>query len=88
MAKKNNWFPEKIILKKAKVVIFNTQETKEGYIKLKTGININEKSFVIPNPLLLRRIVNPLYFEKDKKVMIYAGNFYGKRRLNYIFEPL
>ena len=26
--------------------------------------------------------------EKGKKVILYAGSFYGKRRLKYIFEPL
>jgi len=29
-----------------------------------------------------------LYLEKDKKVILYAGNFYGKRRLKYLFGPL
>ena len=86
--KKYNWFIEKIILKRAKKIIFNTQETIEGYKELNIGFNIEEKSFVIPNPFLQKENIEPLYFEKDKKVIVYAGNFYGKRRLEYIFEPL
>jgi glycosyltransferase involved in cell wall biosynthesis len=85
---KFNWFLEKLILKKAQKIIFNTHRTKEEYLKQKLKFNILEKSFVINNPYLSTTNVDPLYLEKDKKVILYAGNFYGKRRLKYIFEPL
>ena len=86
--KKYNWFIEKKILKKAKKIIFNTQETIDGYKELITGFDIVKKSYVIPNPYLQKENIEPLYLENDKKVILYAGNFYGKRRLKYIFEPL
>ena len=86
--KKYNWYLEKTILKRATKIIFNTLEAKDNYSKLNVRFNINEKSFVIPNPYLQKEKVVPLNLEKDKKVIIYAGNFYGKRRLKYIFEPL
>jgi len=86
--KKYNWFIEKVILKKAKKIIFNTQETIDGYKELINGFDIAKKSYVIPNPYLQKENVKPRYLEKNKKVIVYAGNFYGKRRLKYIFEPL
>ena len=112
--KRYNWFLEKLILKRANKIIFNTPETLDGYKKLDIGFNIDEKSFVIPNPYFHKenvtplylekdfhsypglqkylvgntRVISVLYLEKDKKVIIYAGNFYGKRRLKYLFEPL
>lgn len=86
--KRYNWFIEKMILRRAKKVIFNTQETIDGYKKLITNFNIVKKSYVIPNPYLKRENIEPKYLEKNKKVIVYAGNFYGKRRLKYIFEPL
>lgn len=86
--KKFNWFLEKLILKKAKKIIFNTQRTKDEYLKLDLKFSIHEKSFVINNPYQSKENIDPLYLEKDKKVILYAGNFYGKRRLKYIFEPL
>ena len=32
--------------------------------------------------------MEPLYLEKDKIVILYAGNFYGDRKLNYLFNPI
>ena len=85
--KKYNWILERIILKKAKKIIFNTQQAKDEYLKLNLKFNINKKSFVILNPYIDNNI-KPRYLEKNKKVILYAGNFYGKRRLKYLFEPI
>jgi glycosyltransferase involved in cell wall biosynthesis len=86
--KKLNFFLEKLILKKAQKIILNTPEAKDEYLKLDDKINLIEKTYVIPNPFLNGEEINPRYLEKEKKVIVYAGNFYGMRRLNYIFEPL
>ena len=87
--KKNyNWILEKLILKRAKKIIFNTQIAKDEYLKLNLKFNIREKSFVINNPFFYKNYIKPNYLEKNKKVILYAGNFYGERRLKYIFEPL
>ena len=85
---KYTWFLEKLLLKKAKYVIFNTQTALEKYARQKLKFDINHKSIVIANPYFYEEKGEPLYLEKNKKVIIYAGNFYGKRRLKYIFEPL
>ena len=82
------WFFEKLLLKNAKYVIFNTQTALNKYFKQKLKFAIENKSFVIPNPYLCEERAEPLYLEKNKKVIIYAGNFYGNRRLKYIFKPL
>ena len=86
--RKSNWIFEKIILKNAKKVIFNTEKAKEEYLNLSLKFKIAQKSYVIANPFFYEDNTEPKYLEKDKKVILYAGNFYGKRRLKYIFEPL
>ena len=77
-----------MLLKSAKYVIFNTQTALDKYVRQRLKFTIDHKSIVIPNPYLCEEKAEPLYLEKNKKVIIYAGNFYGKRRLKYIFEPL
>jgi glycosyltransferase involved in cell wall biosynthesis len=32
--------------------------------------------------------LEPQFLEENKKVILYAGNFYGERKLNYLFEPI
>ncbi len=86
--RKLNMFLEKRIMKRASKIIFNTDRTKEEYLKLKLDFNIADKSYVINNPYYQKENAEPLYLEKNKKVIIYAGNFYGRRRLKYIFKPL
>ena len=83
----NNFF-EKLILKEAEKIIFNTLRTKEAYLALNLKFKIEEKSFVINNSYFFENNILPKFLEKDKKVIIYGGNFYGNRRLKYIFEPL
>ena len=75
--KKSSWFIEKKILDKADTIIFNTNKVKAEYCKLHP--KINNKSLVIPNGFIENLLVKPKKLDKDKKVIIYAGNFYGNR---------
>ncbi len=84
--KKINWFIEKIILKKTDVIIFNTQKAQSGYNKL--GLNLEKKSFVIPNGYWNMPEVKAELLEKDKKVILYAGNFYGSRSINHLVQAV
>ncbi len=80
------WCLEKKIMNRAKAIILNTEKAREGYIKKIESIK--SKSYVIPNPFIEVGNVEPSFLGEKKKVITYTGNFYGKRRLNYIIEPL
>ncbi len=84
--KKINWFIEKKILNKADVIIFNTQKVKSEYNKF--GLNLEKKSFVIPNGYLNLPEVEAKLLESDKKVILYAGNFYGSRSISLLSEAI
>jgi hypothetical protein len=87
--RKYTWFIEKLILKKAKRIIFNTQTALDKHLKQKFKFDISNKSYVVPNPYLCKEVtIEPLLLEEKRKVILYAGNFYGKRRIKYLFEPL
>jgi hypothetical protein len=77
---------EKSILKRAKEIIFNTMLVKKDY--LKSFPQYANKSHVINNAYLNTDGLERKYLESDKKVILYAGSFYGERKLNYIYNPL
>ena len=88
LRKKINWFFEKRILQRADCLIFNTINAMKGYFALNLNFDIKEKSFVIPNAYIEYEVHQPKVLEKNKKTIVYAGNFYGSRSISYLFEPI
>ena len=46
------WILEKLCLKRAEIIIFNTQIMMDNYLKLGLDFNIKEKSLILTNPFL------------------------------------
>ena len=83
-----NKFIEKKILYFSNGIVFNTNYSKKAYCKEFSSLHIENKSFVITNAFENRKNLEPVYLEKNKKVILYAGNFYGDRNLNYLLKPI
>lgn len=79
---------EKKILKGATNIVFNTNKARELYLESGFGPYVVKKSYVINNAYLNNHDIEPVYLEKNKKVILYAGNLYHERRLGYLFKPL
>ena len=88
LRKKVNWFFEKRILQRADCLIFNTKNAMEGYFALNLNFSIKEKSVVLPNIYIDQGSIQPKYLEKNRKTIVYTGNFYGDRSITYLFEPI
>ncbi len=86
---KINFWLEEIILKRADRIVFNTEKARDEYIKQKNIKSLREKSLVIKNAIPSCNGNNePIKLENNKKVILYAGNFYGTRSFQYLIEPL
>jgi glycosyltransferase involved in cell wall biosynthesis len=89
MRYKFNFWLEKKILSRADKIVFNTNLVKKEYCKVFSFIkDINKKSFVIENAFFPANSLEPNFLEKNRRVILYAGNFYGQRKINYLFKPL
>ena len=76
---------ESALLNYSDAIIFNTSKAALAYNNKK----IKNKIYVIPNGLdMNKNTVEPIYLEKNKLSIIYAGNFYAGRKLNYLFSPI
>ena len=80
------WFIEKKILSKANKVIFNTNKAQKAYCKLKP--DIVTKSSVISNGFFESSKIEPKRLDNERKVITYAGNFYGNRTVYPLIEAL
>ena len=85
--KKLNSLCEKIIIKSSNIIVLNTMYAKNAYLEKFNKLNIVGKTFVIPNAYQENKI-QALPFSPGKKVILYAGNFYGKRKLLYLVNPI
>ena len=83
-----NYYLEKKIINYSRVVVFNTEYAKNGYLNKYFKLNLQNKSIVISNAFELNNISDPIHLETNKKVIVYAGNFYGERRLKYLIKPI
>lgn len=81
-----NFFLEKKILTHAWKIIFNTKATQKAY--LETFPNIKKNSFVITNAYSENHGIKKEIIAKDKFVILYAGIFYGERKLSYLYNPI
>ncbi len=76
---------EKKMMNFADALVFNTNKSAFAY---KEFIH-KEKIYVVANGFDSNmKESGPAYLEKDKIVILYTGNFYGDRKLNYLFEPI
>ena len=78
---------EKKIIQHATKIIFNTELARQAYIKEYKKNNIDSKSILIHNAYLSQNNLVPVKLEDNKKVIMYAGNFYGERNLGCLVKP-
>ena len=85
MGKKLSKRIESFLLNYSNAIIFNTCRTAQAY----RNEAIDNKIHIIPNGLEINKAsIDPSYLDKDKIVLLYAGNFYSGRKLNYLFDPI
>ena len=84
--KKVTLFIEKTILNRAKKIVLNTSVAMDEYVK--KFPHISDKFTFITNAYPVLKEQNGISLEKDKIVILYAGIFYGERRLSYLLEAL
>ncbi|MBW2538879.1 MAG: hypothetical protein JRE27_04675, partial [Deltaproteobacteria bacterium] len=80
-------FVEKLVVKQASDLIFCSKIMRDEFLD-QFSRHTKALSHVITNGLSIRDNVSPLYLDKTKKVMLYAGNFYGERKLQLLLMPL
>ena len=85
--KKLSKFVEKLLVKQASDLVFCSEIMRDEFLDYFSQ-HTKACSYVITNGLSIRDNVSPLYLEKTKKVMLYAGNFYGERKLQLLLDPL
>ena len=85
--KKINIILEKIAVKHAKALIFSTHWMKNEFMN-NIGQKIRSKCHVIYNGFNNKEYLESILLEKDKINIIYAGEFYGERRLHLLSDPL
>ena len=86
-SKKINDLTEKLIIKKANTLVFTTEIMKNNTLKYFKK-NISADLHVISNGFQSTRKVKPLLLEENKKVILYAGKFYGDRKLSFLGNAL
>ena len=76
---------EKKILIVSKAIIFNTERAANSYRNKK----LNNKIHVISNAYdSINNNITHIPQIDEKIIILYAGNFYGERKLSYILKPL
>lgn len=80
-------FIEKLVVKQASDLIFCSGVMRDEFLEHYSR-HTKARCHVITNGLSIRDNVRPLYLEKTKKVMLYAGSFYGERKLQLLLDPL
>lgn len=84
--KKVNLFLEKTILSRAKKIVLNTSVAKDEYVK--QFPEFAKKFSFITNAYPVIKDLKSIKLEQNKIVILYAGIFYGERRLSYLLEAL
>jgi glycosyltransferase involved in cell wall biosynthesis len=85
--KKLSRFVEKLVVKQASDMVFCSEIMRDEFLEHFSRYT-KARSHVITNGLTINNNVSPLYLDKTKKVMLYAGNFYGERKLQLLLGPL
>ena len=82
-----NDFLEKITIRHASAIVFCTQMMKDNFIK-DFGKFPKAATHVVTNGFYSAKNCQPLSLEENKKNMVYAGAFYGERKISLLAEPL
>lgn len=78
---------EKLVVSRSSALVFCSDIMKENFIK-RFGNHTKGHMYVVNNGFYYRKDIKPLYLEKNKKTILYAGNFYGQRRLSLLAQPI
>lgn len=80
-------FLEKMIVRRASAIVFCSHVMKQEFQNT-LGRYTNASLHLINNGFSNNEDAPPLFFDKQKKTMLYAGNFYGERRLRPLIHSL
>lgn len=78
---------EKRVAKEASALVFCTKIMKDNFV-CNFGKYIKAPCYVISNGFHQRDTIQQLSLEKDKKNMVYAGNFYDQRKIGFLSKAL
>lgn len=84
---KINKFFERLAVKRASVIVFCSRIMMENF-KRSLGKYTNATCHVVTNGFDNRDSIEPLSLGNGHKTMVYAGNFYGERKLEFLAKPL
>lgn len=85
--KKINEFVEKASVKRAAGLVFCSQIMKANFLE-SFGKYTKAPCHVVTNGFHGKETIQPLSLGKDKKNMVYAGSFYGERKIELLSESL
>jgi glycosyltransferase involved in cell wall biosynthesis len=85
--KRINTFLERFIIRQASAIVLCTQKMKDNFIK-DFGTYTHSKCYIINNAYENNAMIQPEYLSPDKISMIYAGAFYGRRKITLLTEPI
>ena len=86
-SEKINAVAEKIIIKKADALVFTTKVMRDRTYQF-FNKHLKADLHVISNGFKKTKKIKPIALAKEKKVILYAGKFYGERRVGLLAAPL
>jgi glycosyltransferase involved in cell wall biosynthesis len=78
---------ERLVVRQSSALVFCSRIMLENFSK-SVARNVESFYYVIHNGFHGRDTVQPLSFEGSYKTMIYAGKFYGERKIELLAKPL
>jgi glycosyltransferase involved in cell wall biosynthesis len=85
--KKLNWLAEKIAVKHANALVFNTKMMKDDAYQLLKSRS-RARFYTVYNGISFADEIEPLLLDKNKKVILYTGEFYGERKISLLSKPV
>jgi len=87
LLEKINAFMEKITVRRASALVFCTQKMKTDF-STALGKYTEANRYVVYNGFDDKDTTQPLSLGANRKNMLYAGSFYGERRIELLVKPL
>ena len=84
---KINVIVEKITIRRASALVFCTQKMRADFLKA-LGRYAESKCYVVYNGFHNKDTTQLLSLGTNRKNMLYAGSFYGERRIELLIKPL
>jgi glycosyltransferase involved in cell wall biosynthesis len=85
--KKLNCFLERIAVKSADALVFCSRKMKDVSFQALRKYTSAE-FYVVHNGFNPNNNIQPLFLEQNTKTLLYAGNFYGDRRINLLLDSI